>query len=143
MGNSINTKEDQTPASNNKFPPDYDPHKYKFTRELSLHPIFYNNGGLYYNIEEYEKVFPDIIWWSIAEQIKYSDAITRRYCLNPLFLQNQNAFFDDDMNKYLNANAVSIGNLACAAYYNGVGSKYYDHYNRVLAFLKTQYNRLF
>ena len=100
---------------------DYDPHNYIDTPEddLDLNPLNYPNYGLYVSSCELEAVRKDIVTMNIEEQATYSDAITRRYALNPHFIKMQlrlNAIAKD-IDK-MPRNTTSIGNAAFMALYN-------------------------
>jgi hypothetical protein len=88
---------------------------------LSPSPSSYHNYGLYHEYNHLINSYPSIIHWDIEKQIKYSDAITRRYCLNEKFKYIQKRLFTIDHTK--NSNATSIGNIATMAYYNGLESE--------------------
>lgn len=104
--------------------------------DLNLISYTYINFGLYQSPEILTNMFPKIILLPIEDQMKFSDAITRRYALNKHFLDKLDL---DVPIKELVINASMIGNLACLTYYNGLESKYGLYYIKMIDYLKTDH----
>ena len=119
------------------FPKDYDANKEINTLfdDLNLSPSSYPNYGLYHSYDNLINSYPKIIYWEIERQIRYSDAITRRYCLNKNFLFMQKGFITTKIS-IEKSNTTSIGNLACMAHYNGLNSDWYQLYTKTIDSLK-------
>lgn len=66
--------------------PDYDPHDYRDETELNLDSITYPSLGKYTSDEP---SIHELVRMTQEEHMELSDAITRRYALNPLFLEIQ------------------------------------------------------
>ena len=132
MGNKNNRNDSVLPIFNPKDEINTEEDK------LNLIPYTYINFGLYHSSEVLTDIFPKIVLWSIENQMKYADAITRRYALNEHFLNKQNLDCPiEQLAKRINA--TMIGNLACLTYYNGIESKYGLYYTKVIHYLKTNY----
>jgi len=118
---------------------DYNPKKTKYILEqdLKLELSNYPKFGSYHDLETIESIFPKIILWSIENQMIYSNAITRKYALNQVFLNalkiNLESSIDDFISKI---NATTIGNLAFITYYNGINSEIGIHYTKIIKYLK-------
>jgi hypothetical protein len=121
-------------------PKNYNPHDEIDTafEKLELGPWFYPNGGLFYDHMTLLMVYPCIINYPMEKQMEYADAITRRYALNPHFINEQYSFLGDIESAVKNANATGIGNVACMAYYNGPESKYGIFYSELMNQLKNK-----
>ena len=74
-------------TSNTKLE-DYNPRDYKDDTELDLNPGNYPNFG---NYHWDRRPLKEIIQLNLEDQMKLSDAITRRYALNPKFIAMQQA----------------------------------------------------
>lgn len=117
----------------------YDPHDEINTPfdKLDTMPWNYPNGGLYHSMETLKNIYPDIIDYSIEEQMKYSDAITLRYALNKHFINSQLKSFNTNIEILAkNCNTTALGNLACIAFYNGLESEIGIIYTKVIQYLK-------
>jgi len=97
----------------------YDPNDYKDEKNLNLNPLSYPNCGCYHNDK---RPLKQIIELNLEEQMNLSDAITRKYALNEIFLEHQISFLQMQLQKgeldVFNFNATSIGNLAFIKHYN-------------------------
>jgi hypothetical protein len=120
------------------YPPNYDPNdeSNKSSIALNLSPSSYSNNGLYHKYDHLINVYPEIINWDIEEQIKYSDAITRRYCLNKNFLLMQGNLLTMQLNHITKSNTTAIGNIACIAFYNKQNSDWNECYIKIINHLK-------
>ena len=122
---------------------DYNPQDYKDVPkdELELYPFMYPNMGVYHMEVPVEMIAK----LPLEEQMKYSDAICRRYALNPHFLKTQDKGIDDLLSKsdeeFLvykqQFNDCGIGDMAYMAHYhrydeNGKDSKYYTLWKRMV-----------
>lgn len=113
--------------------PDYNPEDYKNDQELDLNPTNYVNYGNYY------KSFPPfdkISRMNKSRQMKFSDAITRRYALNPKFIELQAPRTnpkDIDMSRL---NATSLGNMAFMSHHHP-GSVFDQFYKEVMRRCRT------
>jgi len=136
MGNKQNKNKNKDYCGLTLFDPNDEIHTKE--KDLNLIPSTYINFGLYHSPEALEEIYPKIVIFPIEEQIKYCDAITRRYCLNENYLKKQN--FDIPINEIVkNIDATKIGNVACIAYYNGLNSKYWLYYTELIKYLKNDY----
>lgn len=54
----------------------------------------------------------------IQEQLKYADAICRKYAKNPIFLAEQMKIIQEISEKFTLDNETSVGNLAMVAHHN-------------------------
>lgn len=117
-------------------PYDYDPNNEinKLSNDLNLSPSSYPNYGLYHDYDDLINSYPQIIYWDIEKQIKYSDAITRRYCLNKKFLFIQRDLLTNDYKT--KSNCTSIGNIAIICFYNGFDSEWGKLYIKSINSLK-------
>ena len=106
----------------------YNPEDYKDHKYLELTRSTYPNRGIYPNDGISLK---KLIELPLEEQLKYSDAICRKYALNPIFLklmkdQIENSKFE---RKVEDLNEVGIGNAAFIKKYNENNSFWCKHYN--------------
>ena len=122
------------------FPKKYDPNNEINTINLNLSPSWYPNYGLYHTYNHLLESYPKIIYWEIERQIIYSDAITRRYCMNKTFLFIQQGLLTMK-NSADKANTTSIGNIATLAYYNGLNSEWYKCYTEIIQSLKQLHSK--
>lgn len=122
------------------IPKNYDPHDEIDTpfEKLELGPWSYQNGGLYHDMGILMSAYPAIINYPIERQMEYADAITRRYALNPHFIDKQYSFLRDIEYAAKHLNTTAIGNLACMAYHNGPESKYGIFYSKLMEYLKNK-----
>ena len=99
---------------------DYDPRQYRNDVELELSPLAYADCG---NYTAESMPLAELAALPQQEQMRFSDAITRRYALNAKFLQMQEQCFHQYSFEYLaqHANEASIGNMAFIAHWNPVG----------------------
>ena len=124
----------------------YDPRDYVNIPEgeLDLHPFSYPNFGLYRPFSDLETHKTAILEMPLEEQAKYSDAITRRYALNPHFkrlqLQRINISTDIDKNAENSVNVTSIGNTAFMALFNPLEPEWKAHYNVTIELAKKQWS---
>ena len=111
--------------------PDYEPEAFRNDTVLDLNPFNYANGGNY-TLEKCP--LEELAAKPMEEQMRFSDAITRRYALNASFRDRQkdayiliNAMGKDEMLECVNE--TSIGNIAFMAHYNpnSLWSTTYDH----------------
>jgi hypothetical protein len=117
---------------------DYDPNKYKDDTDLELRPWKYANFGLYQSLADLQAMdLKDLARMPIAEQAKYSDAISRRYAKNQKFLDLQIADVDA---KSTVQNVGSIGNLAVIALHNP-GSEWAEIHAQVCRDILSQSNQ--
>lgn len=130
-------------GSSDQILENYNPHDWINTpkNKLVLAPFSYPKCGCYTTHEEELNVYPAIINFSIEEQMKYSDAISRRYALNPHFLKIQKDGGSFDVERTINhiknqKASSSIGNIAFLAYHNGINSDWGEFYTKVLNSLK-------
>lgn len=122
--------------------PNYDPNDEINTpeNELNLSPFTYINFGLYHSSLKLDQFYPKIVLFKIEDQAMYSDAITRRYALNPHFIRNREKELDVPVDKFSkHANATSIGNLAFITIHNGADSKWGIYYSKVINYMKFNY----
>lgn len=113
--------------------PDYAPEAFRDDTVLDLNPFNYANGGNY-TLEECP--LEELAAKPMKEQMRFSDAITRRYALNASFRDRQkesylliHAMGKDDILERLNE--TSIGNMAFMAYHNP-NSLWSTTYDRVI-----------
>lgn len=107
---------------------DYNPKEFIHDTELDLNPFNYVNFGNYTfescPLEQFARR-------SMVEQMKFSDAITRRYALNPLFLErHKNLMIEKNIDISIivkNCNAYALGNSAFIAFHNP-GSWFEEEY---------------
>lgn len=95
----------------------YDPNDYKNDTELDLNSAHYANFGNY----TFERMaLKDLIELPLQDQMRFSDAICRRYALNPLFKNQQYEFWKmyKSTITVTQLNETSIGNAAAMKYYN-------------------------
>lgn len=110
---------------------DYDPMDYAHDQELDLNPMNYPNFGNY-TLEQMP--LDQLAKLSQQEQMRFSDAITRRYALNPTFKAQQSGFkITPQIIPQLNE--TSVGNMAFMAYHNP-NSEWSTNYNQLIALLK-------
>jgi hypothetical protein len=132
MGNKNNRNDSTLPTFNPKDEINTEENK------LNLIPSTYINFGLYHSSEVLKDIYPKIVMFTMENQMKFSDAMTRRYALNKYFLNKQNLDLPiEELVK--NINATIIGNFACLTYHNGLESKYGLYYTRIINYLKTNY----
>ena len=123
---------------------DYNPQDYKDVPEdeLELSPFMYPNMGVYYLEEVLMEMIAKL---PLEEQMKYSDAICRRYALNPHFIKIQDKGIYDLLSKsdaeFLFCKSrigyCDIGGMAYMAYHhrydeNGKDSKYYTLWKKMV-----------
>ena len=101
---------------------------------LDLNPLSYEHMGLSYSLEYMNSIFPDIIYWPLADQIEFSDAIYQKYCLNKKFQQECCAQLTSNIDVM---NTCSIGNIALMASVNP--TEYLAMYTSVITELKCKY----
>lgn len=107
-----------------QYPEDYDPNDNINETEFNLNPMLYPNFGNYFNLNKINTIDDDITniaKLTIEEQMKYSDAITRRYAKNPIFIDDQypkNILAEIKSANKKQFNTTSIGNLAFMSYHN-------------------------
>jgi hypothetical protein len=97
--------------------PDYDPREHKGEGMLQLKRDTYPNQGLY----TVEPITVDaMVQLDQQEQMRYSDAVTRRYALHSAFRlgQQRNIRAQTREALLLRATPTSIGNMACMAHWN-------------------------
>ena len=107
--------------------PNYDPNNFIHDKILDLNYGNYPNFGLYHTITEIIKTKPlDVLRLPLEKQMLYSDAITRKYAKNEIFINNQ--IMNIRINKLPNTpNITNIGNMAFLAYHSPEYFKeYYD-----------------
>ena len=111
---------------------DYDPHDYQDTQLLNLNPFSYPNFGCYHLDNRPLKIIANL---PIEEQMQLSDAITRRYALNEIFLNQQASYIEKDIDKIIISmiNATSIGNIAFIVYYNPNNQIFLNYYRKLLS----------
>lgn len=136
MGNSNNSLSDVI-CNEDKVLHNYDPKDEINTpeNELNLMPFTYVNNGLYHDYDTLLQVYPEIISFTIDEQANYSDAITRRYALNPHFIAKMEISLNRSIKEFT-PNTTAIGNLAFVAIHQGLDSKWGIRYIEVINHLK-------
>ena len=93
---------------------DYDPDQYAADTQLDLNPMNYANMGN----DTWESVpLAQLARRPQREQMRFADAIARRYAKNPAFLQRQLAQLQLPLRSD-GWNETSLGNLAFIAYHN-------------------------
>jgi len=110
--------------------PDYNPEDFRNDEDLNLIPFAYPNGGNY-TLEQCP--LRELAAKSMQEQMRFSDAITRKYALNAKFHEIQRdscsgvsaMSAQNILNKF---NETSIGNMAFMAHHNpnSVWSQVYE-----------------
>ena len=133
MGNIL------TSAINTNLPESYNPRDHTDTpaEALDLNPMSYPNIGLYHSTDHLQFVYPAILHYPIETQMQYADAITRRYALNPHFLELQRKGMSISVHQLrLSCNSTTVGNMACMAYYNGLDSEWGQYYCKMIEQLK-------
>ena len=108
---------------------DYDPENHSEDLEFVLNPESYPNLGIYDN----ENITPEnLIDLPIHEQIKYSDAIHRRYAKNKIYqekiLKEEILISEEDANKI---NEITVGNTAVLVFYNPEEKVWKDRYENL------------
>ena len=145
MGGSYSTYLSSQYRAASFAPEEYDPYDYKDIpkEDLYLSPADYPSGGLYYPLHLLMNLYPDIIYKDQRDQMKYVDAITKRYCLNPHFrsLQLEHLKNVPDIIVINRANATSIANLAFMAYHENPKGPYDKIYQERMALLKDHLSR--
>lgn len=124
----------------------YNPTDYINTskNDLVLTPQMYPMFGLYHSLDTLTSKWPGIIGDDIVEQSKYSDAITRRYALNPHFRYDQMIAQKNLTSRELaiviksGFNTTAIGNMAFMAIQNGRDSEEEKRYNEVMNILTSE-----
>lgn len=111
-------------ATNGKLE-DYDPLNYKDETVLDLNPAHYPNFG---NYHWDRRPLKEITKLSLEEQMKLSDAITRKYALNPKFINMQQASLNPNDINLDDINQTSVGNVAFMVYHHPetVCSQFYE-----------------
>lgn len=113
-------------------PPLYHPDDHIHEKKPILLSWAYPNFGLYLNPE----ITPqELVKKPLKQQIKYADAIIRRYAKNKVFLRSK-------VNKEIeirkeNINATTIGNLAFIYYHNPRNPYIRSHYYETIRLLKS------
>jgi hypothetical protein len=124
MGNSFST-----------HLPNYNPNDYKNDKDLDLNPANYPNFG---NYTLKRMPLKDLITLPLEEQMQFSDAICRRYALNPIFKTQQMQYWD--MFKYGSShsdlNETSVGNMAFMKYCNPNDSFYVKMYDETIEIIQ-------
>lgn len=126
---------------------DYDPRHYEHVLEdeLNLDPLSYPGCGLYtpYELLASESTKSAILKMTLEEQASFSDAITRRYALNPHFkrlqLRRINISTDIDKNFLNDTNVTSIGNIAFMVMHNPLEPEWKEHYDLVINVMKDRW----
>ena len=105
---------------------DYNPEDYKNDGILELNPGAYPNlGNYFFHIMEGHNCSPqEVCKLPQLEQMKFGDAITRRYAKNNIFLSKMKKSSENYKLKKENINVTAIGNFAFIAYHN----PYYDFF---------------
>jgi len=112
--------------------PLYDPNDFVNDKQLDLNPANYAKCGLYLPFEAYDNIsVAELAQHSQEEQMKYADAISRRYAKNPIFLLMQERS-TRQVQRLSDGNTCGLGNLALLAYHNP-GTIYSDLYERLMA----------
>lgn len=119
-------------ASESSLLPDYDPRDHRDETDLQLNSTTYPNLGNYTLVEP---TVDRLVDGSQEEHMQYSDAVCRRYALNPIFLQDQQSRREirlsetglsarEDYMKSIEEGklgATGIGNIAFVAHHNPTG----------------------
>ena len=113
---------------------DYDPRDGRAAQELQLQLSAYPNRGLY---ADKELSLSELTQLPQAEQMRFSDAVTRRYALNPRFRRLQEAALrrQSVAALALRTTATGLGNIAFLAHWNP-NSFWTRHYQELLAELR-------
>lgn len=112
--------------------PDYDPSQHCDETDLCLHPMFYPNGG---NYTLQTCPIGKLARMTQEEQMRFSDAITRRYAKNPIFLEKQRGLRDYAT---ISINETAVGNGAFIAHHNPEGY-WQDEYRAMITALKDRF----
>lgn len=118
---------------NGQHLPDYDPNDYIDDTELNLNPATYPKFGNY----TFQKMnIKKLANKSQEFQMKFSDAITRRYAKNQIFLdqmrQHPIASFIND----IEINETVIGNTVFMAYHNPNNEFFQSEYQILLTYCR-------
>lgn len=117
------------------FLPDYCPEDAEFDTDLVLDPSAYYNYGNYWDVTKRIPLL-EIARMSQKEQMKFSDAIVRRYARNATFLSQQRIQLQSiDWSSFAIAgmlNETSIGNAAFVAHWNPEDSFWQEHYKAIV-----------
>lgn len=112
---------------------DYNPDDCSADAELDLNPFNYPQAGNYkYNEHMSVKEVANL---PIEEQLKFSDAICRRYAKNPLFLTNQKDGYTITTSMD-GLNTTSIGNMAMMKVSNPADEFWAESYEQLINFVK-------
>ncbi len=107
---------------------DYDPNDYIHDTVLDMNPMQYPNFG---NYTLQRMPLKDLIDKPILEQMRFSDAITRRYAKNPIFIKQQFSRQLDYENLGNGCNETSIGNMAFMKYHNPDNQVIQEQYDKM------------
>lgn len=113
---------------------------------MDLNPMNYPRFGLSHSLGYLDSLKPQIAWYSIDEQSKCADAITKRYHADPTFIsQNRVLGNEAKWEKTVQSgrwNATGIGNLAycvTAAPDDAIKQEALDDYNYAISKLQERY----
>jgi hypothetical protein len=114
---------------------DYDPQDHKDDSELDLYPGNYWHFG---NYHQDTTPLKDVAEWSIDRQMQLSDAITRKYALNPRFHKHQlnQLKMQNRTPGIADLNQNSVGNVAFMAYHNPEHPEFQRMYHETLRIIR-------
>ena len=113
---------------------DYDPNDYITDTVLELCPFTYPSCGMYHHKEP---SLDEMVELTLEEQMVYSDAVTRRYAKNPIFLELSDDCIEDK--EYRGLNSCALGNIAFMVYHNPGNEKWKLYYDRVVDHIKQKH----
>lgn len=107
-------------------------------------PPSYPRYGLFKSLEDYDRVWPEMIYWDKRQQSEYADAIARRYSLNPKFLHAQMQSWQKSSEKAVpveQLNGCSVGNMAFLVLMNPTNEVMQREYQKMIDALRQAFPR--